>query len=189
MTYRSFLLLNLFLVFFSANVQARRSGKHTPLQETISKCFKDQIEVKGLRSLKNIYDLISKKQLLVASVVLNREVLYKIKDESRKLKYEDGKLQIYKILDDQDDQLSPIDNDVRQKSLTVEAYLSQLLLQADIRSDYMKIKETRISSTTVYVARQDDEIKTLVIENEKLQKKLDCSRSDNSVVCSCSDIK
>lgn len=117
-----------------------------------------------------------------------REVSYKLKDESRKLKYENGKVQLFKVSDDEDERLIPVNNEVRQRSLTTEAYLTQLLLRADIRSDWMKMSEKRSGSTRVSVTTVDGEIKSLQIERAGLKKRLECTRSEDVEGCTCSDI-
>ena len=181
------LLFILFLGFSAA--AARKKAQLTPFEKNIQNCLQDDIDITGLNSLQKIYDAVSKKYLLISSVVLGREVLFKVKDETRKLKYQDGKLRLYKILTEDNDRALPIDNEVRQKSLTVESYLTQLLIHADIRSDWMKTRETHSGSTFVDIVVADGEMKSLLIEREKIKKKLECNRLESSDTCSCTDTK
>lgn len=180
----------LFILLFSFSTEAaRKKTKLTPFEKNIENCLQDGVDITGLTNLQKIYEAVSKKYLLISSVVLGREVLFKVKDESRKLTYQDGKLRLFKILTEEDDRAVPIDNEVRQKSLTVESYLSQLLIHADIRSDWMKTRETHSESTFVDITMADGEIKSLLIEREKIKKKLECNHTATSDNCSCTDIK
>lgn len=160
----------------------------TPFQKNIQNCLRDEVDVKKLTSLPKIYKYVSDKYFLLSSEVLGREVLYKVKNETRKLKYENGKVQIFKILEEEDDQLVPINNEVRQRSLTTESYLTQLLLHADIRSDWMKLSEKRSGSTEVVVTTLDGQMKSLLIEKTQAKKKLECLLTDRAESCSCVDI-
>jgi hypothetical protein len=107
----------------------------------------------------------------------------------RKLKFEEGKLSLYKISDDENKALIPLDNEVRQKSLTIESYMSQLLIHADIRSDWMKSREQRSEHTSLLVTIADGAIKALQFEKKNLRKKLDCNQMAGSDICSCTDTK
>lgn len=178
-----------FFVFSFTTEASRKSTKLTPFQQNIQDCLQDQVDGKEMISMQKVYDSVAKKYLLLSSEVIGREVSYKVKEESRKLKYEDGKVQLYKILEDEDDRMVPIDNDLRQKSLTVEAYMTQLLIHADVRSDWMKSSEKRAGGTSVLISTVDGEMKNLVIEREKMKKKLDCNRSEGVESCSCIDLK
>lgn len=174
--------------FLSANAEPKNE-KLTPFQKNLKACLQDDIDVKLLNTMRKTYEAVSKKYLLLSSVVIGREVLYKIKDENRKLKYEDGKIRLFRVVTTEDDRLEPVDNEVRQKSLTVESYLTQLLIHADIRYDWMKSRETRSGSTFVDITTVDSEFKSLVVEREKSKKKLECNRSDSSDICTCSEMK
>lgn len=177
------------LIFISQfNVEARPPSILTPFQKNIQSCLQDGVDLKKVTTLAKIYSYISQKYFLISSEVMAREVSYKLKDESRKLKYENGKVQLFKVSDDEDERLIPVNNEVRQRSLTTEAYLTQLLLRADIRSDWMKMSEKRSGSTRVSVTTVDGEIKSLQIERAGLKKRLECTRSEDVEGCTCSDI-
>ncbi len=173
----------------TSSFAARKNIGLTPFQKNIQNCLQDKIEVRPLSTLQKVFAAVSEKYLLLSSEILGREVLFKVKDETRKLRYENGKLQIYKILEDEEGRSVPIDNEVRQKSLTIDSYMAQLLIHADIRSDWMKFSEKRSGSTFVVVTTSDGEIKSLVIERAALKKKLDCKLTDGVDSCSCSDLK
>ncbi len=183
-------LIILAILFLSlASPAARKVTRLTPFQKNIQNCLQDQIEVKNLTSLSKVYATVSERYLLVSSEILNREVVYKIKNENRKLRLENGKVQLFKILEEEDDRAVLIDNELRQKNLTTESFLAQLLIHADIRSDWMKLGEKRSGSTSVVMTTLDGEIKSLQIERAKIKKKLDCNRTDAIDSCSCSDLK
>jgi len=167
---------------------ANRKAVLTPFQKNIQDCLQDEVDVKKLTSMPKIYKYVSDKYFLLSSEILGREVLYKVRNESRKLKFENGKVQLFKILEEEDDQLVAINNEVRQRSLTTESYLAQLLLHADIRSDWMKMSEKRSGSTEVVVTTLDGQMKSLLIEKTQAKKKLECLVTDRAESCSCVDL-
>jgi hypothetical protein len=160
----------------------------TPFQKNIRDCLQDDVDAQKLTSLSKIYKYVSEKYLLLSSEIVAREVLYKMKNETRKLKFENGKVHLFKVLEDEDDQLMPINNEVRQRSLTTESYLAQLLLNADIRSDWTQMSEKRSGSTGVVLTSIDGEMKTLIVERTQLKKKLECLLTERAPSCSCSDL-
>lgn len=179
------------LVIFYFSSFAMGAGKKTfltPYQKNIQSCLQDDVDPRKFTSLSKIYKYVSEKYLLLSSEVVAREVLYKVKDETRKLKFENGKVQLFKILEDKDDELAPINNDVRQRSLTTESYLAQLLLHADIRSDWMQMSEKRSGATLVVTSSFNNEMKSLTIERTQLKKKLECLLKELAPSCSCTDL-
>ncbi len=150
--------------------------------------MQDGVDSQKLTSLPKIYKYVSDRYLLLTSEIVAREVLYKLKNETRKLKFENGNVKLYKVLEDEDDQLVPLNNEVRQRSLTSESYLAQLLLNADIRSDWTKMSEKRSGSTGVVLTSIDGEMKSLTIERSQLKKKLECLLSELAPSCSCVDL-
>ncbi len=177
----------IFIIFF--DVQAKKNLKLSPFQKNIQRCLGETKNLDKMNSLQKIYDYISARNILVSSVVLEREVLFKEKNIQKKLKYVDGKLTLYKILNNEQDALVPIANDVRQKSLTIESYISQLLIHADVQYDWMKTQEQRSDRISVLLTVADREIKSLKIDLQSSKKKLDCSRFEGSDICSCTNSK
>lgn len=186
-------MASLFFFFFIFQISpmqafsARKTVELTPFQKNVQTCLQGQVDPKKLTSLAKIYSFVSERYLLLSSEVLGREVLYKVKDERRKLRYENGKLQLFKFSKDEDEVSIPLNNEVRQRSLTTEAYLTQLLLHADIRSDWMKSSEKRAGATHVILTTSDGEIKSLQIDRNELKKTLECARTDGVESCSCVD--
>lgn len=164
---------------------ARKPRVLTPFQKNVQSCLPDMVDLKKLNSVAKVYKHISEKYLLLSSEVLGREVFYKTKGEDRKLKFENGQVQIFKILEDEEGRLVQLNNEVRQRSLTTEAYLTQLLIHADIRSDWMQISEKRVGSMLVVVTTSNGEIKSLRIEKDSSKKKLDCARIEGVESCNC----
>lgn len=176
------------MTFFSFASDASKKTVLTPFQKNIRDCLQGEVDSQKLTSLPKIYKYVSDKYLLLSSEIMAREVLYKLKNETRKLKFENGKVKLFKVLEDEDDQLVPINNEVRQSSLTAESYLAQLLLNADIRSDWMQMSEKRSGSTEVVLTSVDGEMKSLIIERIKLKKKLECLLTERAPSCSCSNL-
>lgn len=179
------------LVFLFSTVVFGASKKKTvltPFQKNIQDCLQDEVDVHKLTSLPKIYKYVSEKYLLISSEILAREVLYKVKNETRKLKFENGKVKLFKVLEEEEDQLVPINNEVRQRSLTSESYLAQLLLNADIRSDWMQLTEKRSGSTGVITTSFNNEMRSLIIERTQLKKKLECLLTERAPSCSCTNL-
>lgn len=188
----AFVLLKLFAVILSSSlaVASRAKEKPTLFQTTIQQCLPSlKLDLKKVQTLSQLYTAIEQKYLLTSSTVLAREVVFKDKNETKKLKYQNGQLSMYKILDEEDQQLVPIANDVRQKSATTESYLNQLLIRADIRSDWMQSKEFRSGSWVVVVTKEDQILTGLKIESFDLKNKLECSQKTGADVCSCLPVK
>lgn len=157
----------------------------TPFQKTLKSCFSQDIETTHMKNIKHIYDELVQKFALISSVVEYREVLYKDLDVTKKLKYENGQLNLYKISDEDNFQLIPLFNDTRQKSLTTESYLNQLLVKAEIKSDWMRTRELRAKSIQVLLTRMDQELTRLEVNLLGVGKKLICTKKSSSDVCSC----
>jgi len=138
--------------------------------------------------------VIEKFYALSTSETLYREVLYSQKGEQKKLKFEDGLIQIYRI-DDEDDSLSLLssekfgerveDYQVRHKLRNAEARINQLLFRADIKSDYQKIKETRAKQVVLNIIWSDSQIKSLNIEFSGAKKVLSCIQKEQADICTC----
>lgn len=148
--------------------------------------IKDEFNYSELFSVQDLYKEISKKYLLITSEVQEREVDYKIKNEDRKLKFRNSKVILYKVdRTDDNESLIKLDNGLRQGSLTIEAYLTQLLLAADIRYDWQKIFEKRTNSTEITLILENGVLKIFEVFKDKLRKKLKCKTENNSDSCSC----
>jgi len=178
-------------ILWSSSAKASRAKeKPTLFQTTIQQCLPSlKLELKKVQTLSQLYASIEQKYLLTSSTVLAREVVFKDKYETKKLKYQNGQLTLYKILDEDDQRLVPIANDVRQKSATTESYLNQLLIRADIQSDWMQSKEFRSGSWVVIVTKEDQVLTGLKIESFDLKNKLECSQKTGADVCSCLPVK
>lgn len=183
-----FILVGVVFVFSISVYGNRKKTVLTPFQKNIQSCLQDEVDIKKMTSLVKIYRYVSDKYFLLSSELLGREVLYKMKNETRKLKFEDGNLQLFKILEEEDDRVVLLNNEVRQRSLTTEAYLAQLLIQADIRSDWMKMSEKRSDSTRVELTTFNGDIKALQIERTQLKKKLECGLTGKIESCTCHDL-
>lgn len=157
----------------------------TPFQKTVKTCFSQDIETAHMKTIQHIYDELVQKFALISSVVEYREVLYKDLNVTKKLKYENGQLNLYKISDEDNFQLTPLVNDTRQKSLTTESYLNQLLVKAEIKSDWMRTRELRAKSIQVLLTRMDQELTRLEVNLLGVGKKLICTKKSSSDVCSC----
>ena len=166
----------------------------TPFQINLQACVDTKIDVKKIDSSKKLYSVIEQFYALATSETLYREVIYTLKGEQKKMKYENGLIQIFSVVDDDDTfalmstekyGTEKVDNPLRYKVRSVEARINQLLFRADIKSDYQKIKETRAKQVDLNVTWSDGQIKSLNIEFLATKKTLNCVQKDLTDICTC----
>lgn len=188
------LLVLIVFCFYSQFILAEKKIVLTPFQTNIKDCVDKKIDVQKINSNKKLYQAIEKFYALSTSETVFREVLYSQKGEQKKLKYENGLIQIYRI-DDEDDSLSllssekfgerAVDYQARHKLRNAESRINQLLFRADIKSDYQKIKETRAKQVVLNIIWSDNQIKSLNIEFSGAKKVLNCIQKEQTDICSC----
>ncbi len=177
-TLMAFFILNLFFQnLFAA------SDSLTPFQKNVKSCLKDQVDVSKLKSLDKLYEVLTRTFKLRSSETVYREVLFKEKSELKKLKLQDGKIAIYKVLNDKTVVL--LNNDARQNGLTDDSSMNQLLVRADIISDWLRVKETRSDQTTLIYNRVEGQLKSFSFEKAQQKSKLECSQIELSDICLC----
>lgn len=179
-------MLALFILFFSSAVFSFQK-KLPPFQKVLNDCFSTDFSSEKISSIPQLYNVIEKKFSLSSSVLLEREVLFKEKDDTRKLKFAGDQWALYRVQDDET--LVAIDNGARQKNHAVELTLSQLLIHATVKSDWTKTKEVRSGQRIVTLSRQDAVIKTLQFQIWGQKKSLECAPKEGSDICSCFDLK
>ncbi len=174
----------LFCVFetIAANAKSAKNSL-TPFQKNIQLCLKDQIQVDTLQSLEDLYLALDKAFPLRTTEIIFREVTFKKDNEMKKLKFDKGKILLYKLLEDKS--LKLINNDARQKGLTEESSVNQLLVAADVRSDWVKIKEVRSSFALLEYSRQQGKITTITFKTITENSRLQCLHRDLSDICLC----
>lgn len=186
-----------FNLFFAGPSWAQKNAL-TPFQVHLSSCLNKKIDVRKIGNNNKLYKTIEQFYNLRTSETLYREVVYKQKEENKKLKYENKLIQIFKILD-ADESLLLVSSEkfiekkdsyvTRHKIHNVDARIDQLLIQAEIRSDYRKIRETRSKQVILNMTWSNGEIKLLRAEfgGEKDKKKvLSCTQQELADICSCS---
>lgn len=180
------LLSLLFILIFSEASLAEKNSqlkKLTLFQKSIVDCLGDEIVVHKINKLSELYHAIEVRYPLVLSNVLEREVTFKEKKLTKKLKLRDGKVLLFLVKEDET--LTPLNNDVRQKSLTIESYINQLLIHADIKTDWMKTKEVRSGHSVVVISKDETSFKSLSFQKLDDSKILDCSREQAIDICVC----
>ena len=189
-----FILLFQFFLYFGQVSWAQKKTVLTPLQTNIQACVDKNIDVLKINDNKKLYKSIEQFYTLSSSETVYREVLYSQKGAQKKLKYEDGVIQIYEVSGD-DDIVNLVSSEkfgekkddyyVRHKVRSAEARMNQLLFRANIQSDYQKIKETRAKQVILEIIWSDDQIKSLNIEFLGEKKVLNCIQKDQSDICNC----
>lgn len=182
-----YLILILFICETSFAEKKIQQKKLTLFQKAIADCLGNDLVVQKLNKLSELYGAIEVRYPLVLSNVLEREVIFNEKKITKKLKLKDGKVLLFLVSEDQT--LTPLNNEVRQKSLTIESYLNQLLIHADIKTDWMKTKEVRSGQSVVVISKDESSIKSLIFQKLDDSKTLDCSREQSVDICTCRSSK
>ena len=187
------LTIALFLSLNAGAAEKKVKKSLSPYQQAIKKCFEDQVDVGGVVDNKKLYLEIVKAFPLQASETTFREVLYAVGGENRKLRLEDGVVQIFKIDADEKVQLLSSDdvnrfsnsNGMRYKLKGIEAKIAERLIRAEIKSDFVKTSEYRAKQLTLNLVWLNGQIKNLtaLISGEKL--KLECQKLDLADICEC----
>ena len=169
----------------------------TPFQVQLQACLNPKVDVAKIDNNQSLYENISKFYKLLSSETLYREVSYIQGAESKKLKYEDGLIQIFKVLDDGSLKLHSSEkfsdalknnesrHKILSKTLSVESYMNQLLLQADIKSDSQSLKEIRSSQLILKMIWSDKQIKSMEFSFIEQKKTLNCLKKELADICSC----
>ena len=180
MNVMAFLILA--LSFFTTSATSAKI-RPTPFQKNIQSCLKNHVTSAAVQTLSELYVELDKAFPLRTTEVVFREVTFKKDNQLRRLKFDNGKIQLFHILEDQTVQL--INNDARQKGLTEESSVNQLLSGADVQSDWLTIKETRLSKTQLTFSRQQGRITALNFQKSTGKMRLECAAKDLSDICLC----
>lgn len=186
------------ILFLSTFAQAEKKFVLSPFQSNVQNCIDSKINIEKIDTNKKLYDTIKQFYPLTSFETLFREVEYSMKGEQKKLKFEDGIIQIFNVVGD-DDVLKLVSTEkfdenksgalTRHKIRSAEARINQLLFRADIKSDYQKIKEVRARKLELNIVLSDSQIKSLAIEftsNKPGEKKvLNCQQKDQTDICNC----
>lgn len=184
-----------FLLCCSALAIDKKNKKLTPFQTRIDQCFTSQIEVKNLLDLKQLYLEIVRKFALRSSETVFREVIYSDSIDTKKLRFEDGVVQIFKI--ESDDKVSLISTEslekdrqndkMRYKIKSPEARLDQLLNRSTVKSDFIKTLEYREKQLVLNLVWSDGIIRNLSAQFSAEKLKLDCQKKKIADICDCHD--
>ncbi len=184
------------ILFFSLSIQAqsKRVKKNSPYQSAIENCFVGSVPASQINDNRRLYHEISKVFILLASETTFREVSYVESGVSKKLRFEDGIVQLFEVDKDQNVNLVKTDNlaqDIKNNSMrykvnSPEARINQILNRAEIKSDFVKTSEYRSKQLSLELVWSDDQIRKLnaKIEGEK-PRTLECIRRETSDICEC----
>ncbi len=136
-----------------------------------------------ITSIKKLYEVIEQNFALQSVNIEERETTFTQAGQSKKLKFENNKWTLLKVLDDGTHQT--LASGARQKVPTIESVLSDLLINSKIESDLTKINEIRAGERNLLIKRANAEIRYLQYRKAKAETTLECSRSDKADICSC----
>ena len=178
----------------SEPAQAQKKFVLSPFQANIQNCIDKKINIEKIDTNKKLYEAVKQFYPLTSFETLFREVEYSIKGEQKKLKFEDGIIQIFKV-EDEDDVLKLLSSEkfdenkpgalTRHKIRSAEARINQLLFRADIKSDFQKIREVRAQKVELNIVLADSQIRSLAIEFSGEKKVLSCLQKDQTDICNC----
>ncbi len=184
----------LFVIFSVSSAIAEKKFVLSPFQANVQKCIDSKIDIKKIDSIKKLYEKISEFYTLSSFETLFREVSYSVKGEQKKLKFEDGTIQIFNVIDDDEtfkliftekfNEKRP-DYLARHKIRSVEARMNQLLFRADIKTDFQKIKEVRAKQLELNLVWSESQIKSMNIDFVGDKKVLNCQQKDQTDICNC----
>ena len=157
-----------------------------PFQQEVNSCFPKEFSNLDIKKISEVYSVIDQKYTLSRSTLLTQETVFKENQQLKKLSYVDSKLSLFRV--DDKGVVELISTDARQKNLTIESSISQLLIHADIRSDFSKVKEARVQGWNLVVERSDRQIKRLQIEQEGRKNVLVCAVENSTDICSCRSV-
>lgn len=179
---------------FSGKAWAEKKFVLSPFQANVQDCIDKKIDIKKIDSNKKLYDSINQFYPLLSFETIFREVVYSMKGEQKKLKFEDGVIQIFNVIDE-DDSLKLVSSEkfdekkayyqARHKIRSAEARMNQLLFRADVKSDYQKIKEIRAKQLELNIIWSDGQIKSLNIDFLGEKKVLSCMQKEQTDICNC----
>lgn len=183
-----------FLVLSISFAFAQKKFVMSPFQSNVQNCLESKIDIKKIDTNKKLYEAIKLNYPLTSFETLFREVEYAMKGEQKKLKFEDGVIQIFNVVDE-DEVLKLVSSEkfdenkpgalTRHKIRSAEARINQLLFRANIKSDFQKIKEVRAKKLELNIVFADNEIKSLAIEFTGEKKVLNCQQKDQTDFCTC----
>ena len=78
-----------------------------------------------------------------------------------------------------------MNNDVRQKGLTEESSINDLLVGADIQEDWLKAREIRSGQSVLQYSRQHGKMTALSFKKIGAKETLECSLIKLSDICLC----
>jgi hypothetical protein len=182
-----------FLLSLSALALDKKNKKLTPFQERINECFIRQIDVKNLVNLKQLYLEIVRQYQLRASETTYREVIYAVGGEKRKLRFEDGVVNIYRVEADEKVTLissesiaqSGSNDKMRYKLRTPEARLDELLNRAEIKFDFIKTTEFRSAQLILNLVWDNGVIQNLSAQFGSENRRLECQKKSVADICDC----
>lgn len=171
-----------------------RTSKLTPYQVSLQKCLGSTVDLQKTDNHRKLYSALEASYSLVSSELLYREVVYKQRNELKKLKYENDSITVYDV-DEEDGGLKLIStekvgeenktNELRHKPLSAEARIRQLLIRADIRTDFTRVRERRSGGLVVNISWADQQIRSLKVDFSESKKSLNCTQKESVDICTC----
>lgn len=178
---RFFLLV--FLLGSVAWSQVSATQKLSVLQGQIKGCGLDFSNLNKIANYNQLYAAIEKKYRLLSEKTVEREIVYRIRGENRKLKVIDDEISMYKFGDE--DRVIPIQFDAKQKIKTIKGKVKQLILNSKVEDDWGRYFEQRDQGIQVEYRMHNSKISHIKVTLSNIKQALDCKMKNGSQVCFC----
>lgn len=173
------------IISFSSLPQAMGQNlvQLSALQKQIENCGLQLPELAKISNYNQLYTAISNHYLLLRDQIIEREILYKLGDQNYKLKVNNDDISVFKI--GEEDRLSPVVIDAKQKIKTTQGKIKQLTVNARIQEDWGQYFEQREKNLQIQYSIRNSKISQMKISNTKSKQILDCNLKNKSEVCYC----
>lgn len=172
------------LFLLSSNLFCAETLKPLSLfQNQIKDCGFEFEKIRDIKTHSQLYSEASKKFALRSEKTIYRELYFRVKNETRKIKITNDTVELFKI--GEEDRHTPLNIEARQKYQTLQSQISQLTLNTKIENDWQKIEEIRNSGVKIEIVRVDQKITQLKMNIDKSTKSLDCQLVNVSEICLC----
>jgi hypothetical protein len=178
---KSVVFISLFVSFALGQVSA--PVKLNTLQTQISQCGLSFPDLAQIKNYDQLYNAVAKKYFLLSEKIVDREILFRSKNENFKLKVNNDVISIFKIGDE--DRVTPVPFDAKQKIRTIKGKIKQLTLNTRIEEDWGQYFEQREMGIQVEYSTRKFKISQLKITQTKTNQVLDCKLKNQSEVCYC----
>jgi hypothetical protein len=179
--YNFALLVLVFPVFTVGS--SKEEPRLSAFQTQIQVCQVNVPTLHEVKSFGQLYKSLSQIYLLVSERILYRELIFLTKDDRRKIKVTDDKIELFRV--DADDRHTALEYSPRQKKQTVASAISELTLNHRIESNWEKRLEKREKGLTIEYVRDNERLTQMTVRVSRPERVLECMTIKQSEICVC----